>query len=121
MRKAALLAAVLALTASAAGAEPTHQRLVGAEPAVGGRPLTSPRVLAIVFREPVIIASVTIALRDPGGGFVAVGPPVLDPANDHRVTVAVIGSMLPGTYRVTWRAVGADTHEVQGAYTFTVG
>ena len=28
--------------------------------------------------------------------------------------------LAPGTYRVTWHAVSADTHRMEGAYTFTV-
>jgi methionine-rich copper-binding protein CopC len=29
--------------------------------------------------------------------------------------------LAPGTYRVMWRVISVDTHQTEGAFTFTIG
>jgi hypothetical protein len=40
---------------------------------------------------------------------------------DRQLMRASLQPLTPGVYKVEWRAVGTDTHKVNGDFTFTVG
>jgi methionine-rich copper-binding protein CopC len=50
---------------------------------------------------------------------VRVGKSVVDPSNAKHMWVA-LNALTPAVYTVTWVAVAADGHRMEGEYTFTV-
>jgi copper transport protein len=114
----ALVGVLVALWAVPASA---HASLLGSEPTPGGEYDSSPSAVTLRFSEPVevslggirVFAADTQARVDAGapehpdgkGAYVTVDLPKLD----------------DGTYVVTWRVISADSHPVEGAFTFQVG
>jgi copper resistance protein C len=112
---------VSAMALALASAAEAHPRLVSASPPVGGEVAAAPSAISITFSEALFIRLSSVELKDPRGHTVRTGPAALDPANDHRLVVPLTAPLRPGNYTVTWHAVSADTHRVQGVYRFTVG
>lgn len=117
-----LAAALLALSPAAALA---HPKLVSASPAANAV-TGSPAQVTLRFSERLVprVASATITMTGMPG--MADHPPMPIAARtavgtDGRTLVATpTRRLVAGTYRVEYRVVGADTHPIQGAYTFRV-
>ena len=109
--------AVLALASVTAFA---HPRVVSATPAVGGTVKTAPSEVTIRFNEKLEPAFSSVTIRDSTGKQVDKGNPQVDKA-DHRIIRVSLPSLAPGAYKVEWRAVAADTHKVEGDFTFRIG
>lgn len=116
--KASLIGAgvIAAAIAAATGAQ-AHAHLVSASPSAG-QMVVAPRVLQLRFSE-------RLEPRFSGFTVARVGGPgvpaqvVVSP--DGKTLVGRVAAPLPaGTYRVSWRAVAADAHRMQGDYTFMV-
>ncbi len=116
------LLTILILTLSLAGASQAqaHPRIVSAAPAANSTVSPSLNEIAIVFNETLFVRFCALTLLDAHGKPVVTGPVTLDAGNRHRLFVRLGGPLPPGSYRVRWRAVSADTHRVEGAFTFTV-
>lgn len=123
MRFAPIVAAVLLVAPVAAYA---HPKLVSATPAPNS--VAAPTAeLKLVFSESLVaqFSGADLVMTDmPGmkmnspmkmdGVAVTVGP-------DGKTLVAALKRPLPaGTYKLDWHAVSADTHRVNGSYTFQV-
>jgi copper resistance protein C len=118
----AVTAKVIASLAFAAVATAAfaHAQLQKATPAVGGSVSASPSEIRLKFSEGVEPRFSGIALATQDGAAQPIGKASVDPA-DNSVLVATIAQKLrPGAYKVTWRAVAADTHKTQGSFVFTV-
>ena len=113
---AAVVAVVLLATAAPAFA---HASLEGTEPAAGAVLTESPPAIELRFSEGVTVALGGVRVYDADGARVPTDPPQ-KPSNDV-VRVGVRGTLATGSYIVTWRVTSADTHPVQGAFTFQVG
>ena len=109
--------AVLVLSGAAAFA---HPRVVSATPAVGGTVKTAPSEVTIRFNEKLEPAFSSVTIRDSTGKQVDKGDPQVDKA-DHRIIRVSVPPLAPGAYKVEWRAVAADTHKVEGDFTFRIG
>ena len=109
--------AVLVLSGATAFA---HPRVVSATPAVGGTVKTAPSEVTIRFNEKLEPAFSSVTIRDSTGKQVDKGNPQVDKA-DHRIIRVSLPSLAPGAYKVEWRAVAADTHKVEGDFTFRIG
>ncbi len=76
-----------------------------------------PRSLRLFFSERVQLAGRGVRVWGPAGQRVEHGP-----ARVLGTEVQIpIGATQPGTYRVLWRVIAADTHPAQGVYLFSVG
>ncbi|HZZ34670.1 MAG TPA: copper homeostasis periplasmic binding protein CopC [Caulobacteraceae bacterium] len=110
------LALAFSLVASSALA---HPKLISAAPAPAAQ-VATPAQIRIVFSEPVFPKFSGVVLHDQHGKAMATGAPSVDPA-DHKVLIVPLKATLaPGAYHLTWHAVAADTHRVQGEYGFVV-
>ena len=103
-----------------------HAKLVTATPAANAV-ATTPASIKLKFNEPVVarFSGITLQMTDmpgmkmPTPSEIAVGASKL--ATDRTTLSAKLAKPLAtGTYRVLWHAVTADTHRVEGSYSFTV-
>jgi methionine-rich copper-binding protein CopC len=116
-RLAAALGAALSLIAAATQAR-AHAHLVAASPGEKAT-VSSPKLLTLHFSERLEPSFSGLELEKADGGKVPVTSEV--PANDHKAILGKLsGPLAPGAYRVKWHTVSADTHRMEGAYTFTV-
>jgi len=107
------LAFLFLLAATSAMARPAlvrgaHATLISSEPAANSRLTASPSRIRLVFSEPVEghLARVTLV---PASGQPLRLRADADP-RDVNAVIAVIDSIAPGGYRVSWRVVSADGH-----------
>jgi copper resistance protein C len=117
MTRPALLALLLGL--AAAGPAAAHAQLERAQPAVGAMVAAPPAEVSLSFSEPLEAAFSAVEVRDAAGKRVDKGDARLSPGEAKRLTVG-LGPLAPGTYKVIWRAVSADTHRTAGDFTFRV-
>ena len=120
VRRLAAVAA-LALGGALVPASPAaaHALLLRTEPAPQTTVKTAPSAVKLFFSEPVEVTFGAIRVFDVDGKRV-------DPGTIHRVGDGTevdvpLSGIKDGTYTVTWRAVSADGHPVQGGFTFYVG
>lgn len=110
-----LLAGLLAVPSGAAA----HGALRRSEPAAGARLDVAPRVVRLVFTEPVELAVARVALLGPGGPPVALS--ALRRGDSASVIVAdVVGPLAAGEHVVEWQVAGRDGHPVRGTFRFTI-
>ncbi|HWN49662.1 MAG TPA: copper resistance protein CopC, partial [Xanthobacteraceae bacterium] len=62
----------------------------------------------------------SVVVRDAAGKQVDKGESTVDKA-DRMVIRVLLPPLEPGVYKVEWRAVSADTHKIDGNFTFKVG
>ncbi|WP_162605508.1 FixH family protein [Jiangella ureilytica] len=121
-RRAGLLAAltvlvVALLTVAAGGPAAAHAQLLSTDPADGTVLGTAPAAVTLTFNEPVRLVEDAVRVLDPAGAEVEVTTRAVD-----TDVVAELSAELPdGTYVVSWRVVSADSHPIDGAFTFSVG
>jgi copper transport protein len=114
---AALTVAIVLALASPAFA---HATLLTTTPAPGTTYDTSPPVVDLRFNEPVEVAIGDIRVFDGKAQRVVTGAPKHPGGDGNQVSVS-LPELDDGTYVVTWRVISADTHPVEGAFTFQVG
>lgn len=112
-----LACAVLSLTAIPAFA---HAHLVRAVPAAGDALQAPPSDVTLRFNERLEPAFSSVIVRDAAGKQIDKGDGKVD-KSDRTVIRVSLPSLEPGVYKVEWRAVSADTHKVNGDFTFKVG
>ena len=96
-----------------------HAFLVKALPAVGSTVERGPGELRLDFSEAVELAISGVEMKDARGTAVPLSQLHFgDQA--HRELIAGLPQVMPGSYRVTWHVVSADTHRTEGSFTFTV-
>ncbi len=110
--KSLLTGSVLALAASVAFA---HAHLKKAVPADGGVVSTAPANVVLSFSEPAHLTACWIQKAD-GAKQKITGLPTTDSAD---ITVP-LPQLDAGTYVLSWKVVGDDTHIVDGQMHFTV-
>jgi copper transport protein len=121
-----LLVALLALVGSAAaivavaGPASAHAVLESTSPQAGGAVATAPKRIQLNFGESVEAALGAIRLFDSGGREIDVSAS-RHPAGRPESVVADVPELGNGSYVVAWRVVSADSHPVNGAFTFQVG
>jgi methionine-rich copper-binding protein CopC len=97
-----------------------HAHLVKAEPAVGGTLQEPPSEVTLRFNEKLEPKFSSIVVRDSTGKQVDKGDAVVDKA-DRMIIRVPLPPLEPGVYKVEWHAMSADTHKVNGDFTFKVG
>jgi copper transport protein len=112
----AVLTSVLLLAFSTAAFG--HLALQSATPADGERLDRVPPVLELRFSEPIELPLFRIGLAGPLGEVLLGDPAEFD--DRHAVRIAIPEPLHPGTYTVSWQAVGRDGHPVRGQYSFSI-
>jgi copper transport protein len=119
-RLAAVGALVVALVVVLAAPASAHATLLSTDPSNGGVYDKPPTAVTLRFNEPVEVSLGGVRVYDSSRSRVVTGKP--DHPNGQQ---SVVSTSLPklsnGTYVVTWRVISADSHPVEGAYTFQVG
>jgi methionine-rich copper-binding protein CopC len=103
---------ILSLAATVALA---HAHLKSAVPADGGVVNTSPTSVVLTFSEPAHLTACWIQKGD--GPKQKIAPLPTTPSQQISVPMP---QLEPGTYVLSWRVVGDDTHIVPGQIKFTV-
>jgi copper transport protein len=97
-----------------------HAQLLGTSPANGAVVASPPRQVVLTFGEAVQAPPTAIEVFGADGRQVVTGP-VNHPSGRPDQVEAALPASLHGTYVVSWRVISADTHPVQGAFSFSVG
>ncbi len=115
-------AAIVSLVAGCglATAALAHPKLVKSDPAANAVVTASPKELRLSFNEELAPKFSSADVKDQKGQKVEVGAAAADPANKKQLVVPLSKPLAAGTYKVEWHAVAADTHRVEGTYSFTV-
>jgi methionine-rich copper-binding protein CopC len=97
-----------------------HAHLVKAQPAAGGTLHEAPSEVTLRFNEKLEPKFSSIVVRDSSGKQVDKGDAAVDNADRMMIRVP-LPPLEPGVYKVEWHAMSADTHKVNGDFTFKVG
>ena len=116
MRILTLATTTFFVTAAATAAH-AHAFLDHAEPRVGSTVPSAPREVVLTFSESLEPAFSSVEVSDASGHSVGQGKPRVS-ATTMRVGIKPLP---PGTYRVRWHVLSADTHTTEGNFTFQVG
>ena len=114
------LAASAALLVGGTVAALAHAHLVRATPAAGGTVQAAPTEVMLRFSEKLEPKFSSVIVRDSEGKQVSKGDAIVD-KSDRMVIRASLQPLEPGVYKVEWRAMSADTHKINGDFTFKVG
>jgi methionine-rich copper-binding protein CopC len=114
----AILTLVVAGLISAAA--DAHPELKAADPPVGGAVTASPKEIRMSFSEGVISKFSGIEIKDQTGKTIVTGAAATDRNDKTQLVVPLREALPPGTYSVDWHAVAADTHRLQGHFSFRV-
>jgi methionine-rich copper-binding protein CopC len=120
-RTITVLAASAALVLSATVSALAHAHLVRATPAVGGTVQTSPTEVTLRFNERLEAKFSSVVVRDSAGKQVDKGDGAVDKSDRMLMRVQLQQPVTPGVYKVEWKVMSADTHKVDGNFTFIVG
>ena len=116
-----VLSASAALVLSGTATAFAHAHLVRATPAVGATVSTPPSEVTLRFSEKLESAFSSVVVRDQSGKQVDKGDATLDKGDRTLMRVLLQQPMTPGVYKVEWKAMSADTHKIDGNFTFKVG
>lgn len=94
-----------------------HAKLVAANPAPNAT-VAAPKTLNLKFSEKLEPKFSGFEIANAAGAAVSIKTTVA--ADGKGLEGALAAPLAPGAYKVTWRAVTADAHRMNGAYTFTV-
>jgi copper transport protein len=118
-RLAFVVVALLTVLAPAQLAS-AHAILLTSQPAPSAVLDQSPTEIALFFNEFVDTVFGRIRILDSSGNDVQTVKPIRD-ASNQSIVRAPISQLEPGTYVVIWRVASADSHPVQGSFTFQIG
>jgi copper transport protein len=124
IRRSAYLLAALFLTAvgvlGPSLAALAHATLESTSPPDGSIVARAPATVSATFDESVGVSPDSLRVYAPNGQRADNG----DTTHGHlpqQITVGLLPGLGPGTYTVAWHVISADSHPVQGAFTFSVG
>ncbi len=97
-----------------------HAHLMSANPAPNATVGAGVKAIALHFSEAPMTRFSGVDVVTANGAKVAAVPATVAP-NDRKTLTTILKTPLArGAYKVNWRAVTADTHRVQGSYSFMV-
>ena len=114
----ALVICLILLTAQGAFA---HATVVATSPGDGQTVASAPHQVSVTFDEPVALQFGALRVFSPTGARVDDGSPTHPAGHADEVAVDLGAGLKQGTYTVAWRVISADSHPVQGAFTFSIG
>src|ERR1700722_15991545 len=97
-----------------------HATLVTTTPADGAIVAKAPAEVTATFDEPVGVSSDSLQVFAPNGTKVGNGS-TTHGSKPSEIVLKLKGGLGKGTYTVGWHVISADSHPVQGAWTFSVG
>lgn len=113
---AGLVMLVVAAWASPAAA---HAALQSTEPGSGAALAAPPKQVVLRFTKAVAAAADAISIVDAAGLSLSTGPAV-QPPGEGTVVALDLPVLQPGSYLVTWKASGGDSHPLKGSFSFQV-
>jgi copper transport protein len=116
---AAVLVAVIGFFVVVAPAS-AHTTLVSTDPADGAVVPGPVRAVSATFDETVRVSPDSLRVFSPDGRRVDTGGTLVGAA-PSSIRVLLTPVLAQGTYTVAWHVVSADTHPLQGAFTFSIG
>ena len=119
-RLVALSALVVALVVVFAAPASAHASLLSTDPSNGGVYDTPPKAITLRFSEGVEVSLGGIRVYTSDRQRVVTGKPE-HPNGQQSVVTTSLPKLGDGTYVVTWRVISADSHPIEGAYSFQVG
>ncbi|MDI1242525.1 MAG: CopD family protein [bacterium] len=119
IRRTANLVLVVAAIFLAVSTSLAHAKLVSSTPSAGETLTTSPPSISLQFSVRVQSKMSSIAVKDASGVSIFVGA-IVESDQGKLISVS-LPELLPGSYRVEWRALSADDHIIDGNFEFTVG
>jgi copper resistance protein C len=115
------LAASAVVVLSGTAAALAHAHLVRATPAAGGTVQSPPSEVTLHFNEKLEAKFSSVVVRDSTGKQVDKGDGTVDKSDHTLMRVQLQQPVTPGIYKVEWKVMSADTHKVDGNFTFKVG
>lgn len=97
-----------------------HAFLDHAQPAVGATVTSPPKMLRLWFSEDLEAAFCRVEVTAAATGRSVAAGPANAAAGDPRELEVPLTQLVPGHYRVSWKAVSVDTHVTHGDFEFTV-
>ncbi len=123
-RRFAYLAAALFIAGfgvlAGAPAAWAHATIVTTSPADGSIVRHAPTRVTVTYDEPVGIDPTSLEVYAPNGSRADTGR-ATHGSTPAQVAVALKPGLGNGTYTVGWHVISADSHHVQGAFTFSIG
>ena len=110
----------LALILATAGPAAAHATLETTSPIEGAVLATAPTEATATFDEAVGVSPDSLRVFAPDGQRVDDGDTVRA-ANPDEIETRLRSGLARGTYTVAWHVISADSHPVEGAYTFSIG
>jgi len=98
-----------------------HATLESTQPANGTALPKSPGSVILHFDQQVSVSPTSIEVFNSSAKRIDSGDTRHVPNDSHSVETAIPASLPAGGYVVTWRVVSADSHPVNGAFTFFIG
>jgi copper transport protein len=111
---------VIGLLVLATGPVSAHAVLERSTPEADAVLAGPPASVELVFNEPVTLVPDSIRVFGPDGGQVDDGAVAHRQGDGATVAVGLRRDLPAGTYLVSYRVVSADSHPIEGAYTFAV-
>jgi copper transport protein len=97
-----------------------HATLVSTYPADGAIVANAPTQVSATFDEPVGVSPDSLRVFAPNGSRVDTGG-TRHGNQPQQIVVSLQGGLGHGTYTAGWHVISADSHPVQGAFTFSIG
>ena len=97
-----------------------HPKLTSSAPAANETLTNAPGEIRLIFSEGLEPLMSGVELKDEAGETIETAKATLVPTDRKQMIVPLLAPLKPGTYNVSWHVVAADTHRMNGAYTFTV-
>jgi copper transport protein len=116
-RVGVVVALMLALPASASA----HAYLIKTSPPASKVLNGPPKTVALTYDEAVEPRFAIISVTNAQGVQETTGAPTRSAANPDTLVVPLRPHLPEGWYLIYWRAISADGHPVQGAFTYAVG
>lgn len=120
LRSTSIAALTLIGSALAATAASAHPKLVKSDPAGNAVVASSPKELRLSFNEDLVSKFSGVEVKNQQGQKIEIGSAAPNPADKKQFVVPVPTPLAEGVYQVDWHAVAADTHRIQGSYSFMV-
>jgi methionine-rich copper-binding protein CopC len=120
-RTIVVLAASATLVLSSAVTALAHAHLIRATPAAGGTAQVPLSEVTLRFNERLEGKFSSVVVRDSTGKQVDKGDGAVDKTDRTLMRVQLQQPVPPGLYKVEWKVMSADTHKVDGNFTFKVG
>jgi len=119
-RLAAAAGAAVVLLLATAGPASAHATLETTSPIEGAVLANAPAEATATFDEAVGVSPDSLRVFAPDGQRVDDGNTVRA-ANPDEIETRLRSGLAHGTYTVAWHVISADSHPVEGAYTFSIG